>query len=63
MLSRCYQKHKSKIEVYSALLSHRYHEVRAFPFGADVGVAFRDITARKLRRRCDRELEPLEFSA
>jgi PAS domain S-box-containing protein len=54
------EKHtREEFEVYSALLSHRYHEVRAFPFGADVGVAFRDITGREKDTQAlrDRELE------
>ena len=38
---------REEFEIYSALRPHRYHEVRAFPFGADVGVAFRDITDRE----------------
>ena len=38
---------REEFEIHSALRPHRYHEVRAFPFGADVGVAFRDITDRE----------------
>jgi PAS domain S-box-containing protein len=34
-------------ESYSELRPDRYHEVRAFPFGDGVGVAFRDITDRQ----------------
>ena len=44
---------REEFEIYSALRPHRHHEVRAFPFGADVGVAFRDITGSRaeIRRR------------
>jgi PAS domain S-box-containing protein len=50
---------REEFEIYSALRSHRYHEVRAFPFGADVGVAFRDITGREKDTQAlrDRKLE------
>jgi PAS domain S-box-containing protein len=50
---------REKFEIYSALERNRYHEVRAFPFGADVGVAFRDITDRERDTQAlrDRELE------
>ena len=50
---------REKFEIYSALRPGRHHEVRAFPFGADVGVAFRDITDRERDTQAlrDRELE------
>jgi PAS domain S-box-containing protein len=38
---------REKFESYSALGFDRYHEVRAFPFGDGVGVAFRDVTDRQ----------------
>ncbi len=38
---------REEFESYSALRPDRYHEVRAFPFGDGVGVAFRDITDRQ----------------
>ena len=40
---------REEFEIHSALRPHRHHEVRAFPFGADVGVAFRDITGSRER--------------
>ena len=50
---------REQFEIHSALRPHRYHEVRAFPFGADVGVAFRDITDRERDTQAlrDRQLE------
>ena len=53
------QRTREEFEIDSALRPHRYHEVRAFPFGADVGVAFRDITDRQRDTQAlrDRELE------
>src|ERR1700722_2438396 len=50
---------REQFEIHSALRPHRYHEVRAFPFGADVGVAFWDITCREKDTQAlrDRELE------
>ena len=50
---------REEFESYSALRPDRYHEVRAFPFGDGVGVAFRDITDRKRDAQAlrDRELE------
>ena len=50
---------REEFEIHSALRPHRHHEVRAFPFGADVGVAFRDITGREKDTQAlrDRELE------
>ncbi len=50
---------REEFEIHSALRPHRYHDVRAFPFGADVGVAFRDITDRDRDTQAlrDRELE------
>jgi PAS domain S-box-containing protein len=38
---------REEFEIHSALKPDRTHDVRAFPFGADVGVAFRDITDRE----------------
>jgi PAS domain S-box-containing protein len=38
---------REEFESYSALGFDRYHEVRAFPFGDGVGVAFHDITDRR----------------
>jgi PAS domain S-box-containing protein len=38
---------REEFESYSALGFDRYHEVRAFPFGYGVGVAFHDITDRR----------------
>ena len=38
---------REEFESYSALGLDRYHEVRAFPFGDGVGVAFRDVTDRQ----------------
>src|SRR3984957_9302761 len=46
---------REEFEIYSALRPHRYHEVRAFPFGPDVGVAFRDITDRQSDTQALRE--------
>ena len=50
---------REEFESYSALRPDRYHEVRAFPFGDGVGVAFRDITDRQRDSQAlrDRELE------
>jgi PAS domain S-box-containing protein len=50
---------REEFESYSAMRPDRYHEVRAFPFGAGVGVAFRDITDRQRVTQAlrDRELE------
>jgi PAS domain S-box-containing protein len=50
---------REEFEIYSALRPDRYHEVRAFPFGADVGVAFRDITGheRDMQALRERQLE------
>ncbi len=50
---------REEFESYSAMRPDRYHEVRAFPFGEGVGVAFRDITDRKKVTQAlrDRELE------
>ena len=50
---------REEFEIYSALRPGRHHEVRAFPFGPDVGVAFRDITDRERDTQAlrDRELE------
>jgi PAS domain S-box-containing protein len=47
---------EQEFESYSILRPDRYHEVRAFPLGDGIGVAFRDATERqnileKLRRR------------
>jgi len=38
---------REAFEAYSALRPECFHEVRAFPFGDGVGVAFRDITDRR----------------
>src|ERR1700721_528804 len=46
---------REEFEIHSALRPHRYHEARAFPFGADVGVAFRDITDRERNTQALRE--------
>ena len=50
---------REEFEIDSALRPGRHHEVRAFPFGPDVGVAFRDITDRERDTQAlrDRELE------
>jgi PAS domain S-box-containing protein len=50
---------REEFESYSALRPDRYHQVRAFPFGDGVGVAFRDITDRRRVAQAlrDRELE------
>jgi PAS domain S-box-containing protein len=50
---------REEFESYSAMRPDRYHGVRAFPFGAGVGVAFRDITDRQRVTQAlrDRELE------
>jgi PAS domain S-box-containing protein len=50
---------REEFEIHSALRPHRYHEVRAFAFGADVGVAFRDVTDRERDTQAlrDRQLE------
>ena len=49
---------REEFESYSALGFDRYHEVRAFPFGDGVGVAFRDVTDRQRDTQAlrDREL-------
>src|SRR5271167_2762597 len=39
---------REEFESFSALRPDRYHEVRAFPFGDGLGVAFRDITNRRM---------------
>jgi PAS domain S-box-containing protein len=53
------QRTREEFEIDSALQPGRHHEVRAFPFGPDVGVAFRDITDRQRDTQAlrDRELE------
>jgi PAS domain S-box-containing protein len=48
---------REEFEIDSALTPGRTHDVRAFPFGADVGVAFRDITDRGRDTRALRERE------
>jgi PAS domain S-box-containing protein len=50
---------REEFEIHSALRLGRRHEVRAFPFGPDVGVAFRDVTDRERDTQAlrDRELE------
>ena len=49
------ERSREEFESNSVLILDRYHEVRAFPFGDGVGVAFRDITDRQALR--GRELE------
>ncbi len=53
------KRRREEFEIYSALRLGRHHEVRAFPFGPDVGVAFRDVTDRERDTQAlrDRELE------
>src|SRR6201996_2894066 len=53
------ERKREEFESYSALGLDRYHEVRAFPFGDGVGVAFRDITDRQRATQAlrSRELE------
>ncbi len=53
------QRTREEFEIDSALEPGRHHEVRAFPFGADIGVAFRDVTDRERDTKAlrDRELE------
>ena len=48
---------RQSFETYSALQPHRYHEVRAFPLGDGVGVAFRDATDRQKTTLALRERE------
>ncbi len=50
---------KQIFETYTTRQPNRYHEVRAFPLGDGIGVAFRDATERKaiLERLRHRELE------
>jgi len=50
---------RQEFESFSALRPDSYHEIRAFPFGDGVGVAFRDITHRRNVTQAlrDRELE------
>jgi len=48
---------KQEFGSYSAIRPDRYHEVRAFPFGDGVGVAFRDVTDRQSVTRSLRERE------
>jgi PAS domain S-box-containing protein len=50
---------RQDFECYSALRPDHYHEVRAFPLGDGVGVAFRDATHRQKVNEAlrDRELE------
>jgi PAS domain S-box-containing protein len=53
------ERSREEFESYSALRPDLYHEVRAFPFGDGVGVAFRDITDRQrdIQALRGRELE------
>ncbi len=50
---------KQVFETYSKRRPDRYHEIRAFPLGEGIGVAFRDATERKtiLERLRQRELD------
>src|SRR6478752_2711979 len=48
---------REEFQIYSALRLGRTHDVRVFPFGADVGVTFRDITDRERDTRALRERE------
>src|SRR5271156_5087597 len=48
---------REEFESFSALRPDRYHEVRAFPFGEGIGVAFRDITNRRRAAQTLRERE------
>jgi PAS domain S-box-containing protein len=48
---------REEFQLHSALSPGRTHEVRVFPFGADVGVSFRDITDRGRDTRALRERE------
>jgi PAS domain S-box-containing protein len=51
------ERSREEFESYTALRPDRYHEVRAFPFGDGVGVAFRDVTDRQSVTRSLRERE------
>jgi PAS domain S-box-containing protein len=53
------ERSREEFESYSALRPDLYYEVRAFPFGDGVGVAFRDITDRQrdIQALRGRELE------
>jgi PAS domain S-box-containing protein len=48
---------RQEFESHSALRPDLYHEIRAFPFGAGIGVAFRDITDRRRDTEALRERE------
>ena len=53
------KREKQVFECYSVKRPDRYHEVRAFPLGEGIGVAFRDATDRQntLQKVRSRELE------
>ena len=53
------KREKQVFETYSITRPDRYHEVRAFPLGDGIGVAFRDVTDRQniLQTLRQRELE------
>jgi PAS domain S-box-containing protein len=53
------KREKQLFETYSVKRPDRYHEVRAFPLGDGIGVAFRDATDRQniMQRLRSRELE------
>ena len=58
------KREKQVFECYSTRMPGRYHEIRAFPLGDGIGVAFRDVTDRQemvetLRRR-ELELERVQ---
>ena len=58
------KREKQVFECYTTRLPSRYHEIRAFPLGDGIGVAFRDVTDRQemvetLRRR-ELELERVQ---
>jgi PAS domain S-box-containing protein len=48
---------REEFEVQSVYLTDRYHEVRAFPLGPGIGVAFRDVTERRAMENALRESE------
>jgi PAS domain S-box-containing protein len=55
---------KQVFETWSTRRPDRYHEIRAFPLGAGIGVAFCDVTDRQVMidtlRRRERELERVQ---
>jgi PAS domain S-box-containing protein len=54
-----FEREKQVFESYTTVRPDRFHEVRAFPLGDGIGVAFRDATERKglLEKLQHRELE------